>query len=182
MKKVKYIINNFSELLSISKDLKLNEEEHTLINLDQLINDKLVSIIYANNNGVFTARVEYRELDLEEISSYTCDLISKYMLNKNLFSDFRYKMIFNENEEIMSFLTQFVKDNDFLENINDLVEGKMEPAYMNIAILPVYKGQRKMYNISSDRYLFYRGDDFQKVTFEHFQNILFVRDFVGLKI
>jgi hypothetical protein len=180
MKSVIYIIPNLSSLLSITKKLKLKEEQFTLSQLDQLLQNKKVSVVYSNNKGVFDAKLDYTGLDLEEISSECNDLFSSYILDKNFFSDFRYKMIFNENEEIMSFLTKWVEDNNFLKNIVEVSEG--EESYIHIAIVPTYNGQRKIYNISSDKYLFFRRDEFESVDFDHFKDILFVREFLDLSI
>jgi len=174
--KYKYLVTSLTDLSYLIRELKLEEKAFTLTELNEKMDKRLLSIVVELNEKNITSYLDYESNDYESIHKNFFEVLTLYITDKNAFNDFKYKIQINnsyEKEQIISFANTF----GFSQNAGE--DNNKYPLFCNIAILKAYQGIRKIFNFSHDSYLFERGDDFKKVSFDRFEKIVFIMENLG---
>ncbi len=180
MKRIKYIIKHLDDLLSVTKELGIEDKQQhfVLTELQNKIDKCEISLVFSKVLNRVVVSIDYVHNKYPEITG-SVTFLFQYLKNPAYFNDFKYKIELHskkDEEEIVSFL----KDHNFLFNNNDYIEGKRK--FVMFGRFKAYAGDRYIYNFSSDEYLFERADDFLKNSLQNFKDKLFLMDFLDIPI
>jgi len=172
MKTLKYTIPTMDEYIAIVERFNLRERISVSDAISRIKSNDLSILFSFSEESVFSISTYYSKNEFPEVTSSQKDLFFNFYEDKTIFSEFKYKMPFDES------LVDFAREYSFLENNVD-----PQKKFFFIGIFPAYKDStRKIYNILDDEYLFSRADDFIKTDVNYFKDVLFVRRFFNLGI
>ncbi len=176
---MKYVINNTDKFADLIENLNLEEQKMTLMELKDKISNREVSIVFTVSKKKITATIDYSRNDISQISSELLYLIISYMQNQNFFYAFDYKFEVDTKEDKEE-LINLGKKLGFEYHDDESKEDKKTFIYFNVS--EVFDGTRKIFFFNSDQYLFGRGDEYKKIDFQNFQDIIFLMEKLSIEI
>ena len=176
---MKYVINNTDRFSDLIEELNLQEQKMTLLELKEKISKREVSIVFTTSKRKIMATIDYESNDISQISSDLLYLITSYMKDQNFFYAFDYKFEVDTKEDKEE-LINLAEKLGFEYHDDECKEDEKTFIYFNVS--EVFDGIRKIFFLNSDYYLFSRGDNFKKITYDIFKDTLFLMEKLSIEI